>query len=345
MSFVSVLCALLAATASPTTKPAATRPAASLFAARPVAIADTAEVAESSGVVASRVNPGIYWTHNDSGDGPFVFPFRLTDEDRARQVAHVLGAVELEGAKNKDWEDIAWGPGNRIYLFDGGDNPPCKRDGKHVYRFTEPRLDPNAPHFKMRLPCESMRFEYPDSQHPDRPADRNDQRYDAECFFVHPATGDFYIVTKRDTKKVPVALVFKYPAARIRWDDPRAIHILEFVTDLTPKVRGLLDAFTLINAVTGGDIDSTGTRVVIRDYLKAMEFVLPSGAPFEKIFDQKPVITSLAGEPQGEGVCYTLDGHELITTSEVAEFKRTHFPVFAYPSPTFHAATQPARTP
>ena len=29
-------------------------------------------VNESSGVAASRANAGLYWTHNDSGDGPFL---------------------------------------------------------------------------------------------------------------------------------------------------------------------------------------------------------------------------------------------------------------------------------
>src|SRR5215213_7703445 len=32
-------------------------------------------VSESSGLVASRTTPGAYWTHNDSGDGPFIYAF------------------------------------------------------------------------------------------------------------------------------------------------------------------------------------------------------------------------------------------------------------------------------
>src|SRR5205085_12428518 len=36
---------------------------------------ESREVTESSGIVASRRNPGLFWTHNDSGDGPFVYAF------------------------------------------------------------------------------------------------------------------------------------------------------------------------------------------------------------------------------------------------------------------------------
>lgn len=30
-------------------------------------------ITESSGLAASRAHPGIYWTHNDSDDGPYVY--------------------------------------------------------------------------------------------------------------------------------------------------------------------------------------------------------------------------------------------------------------------------------
>ena len=222
----------LTAAAAPLSTAPATAPSHHL-----VATADSNEVPESSGVVASRVNPDVYWTHNDSGDGPFVYAFRLAKADRAGGVAHLLGKIELTGARNVDWEDIAWGPWHMIYLFDGGDNSPCRRNDKRIYRFVEPRIDANGPRFKMRLRCESMAFEYPDPQHPDQPVRRNEQRYDAECLIVQPASGDLYIVTKRDFRKVPIARVYKFPGPRIQWNKPGALHVLEFVVDITPRVR------------------------------------------------------------------------------------------------------------
>ena len=32
-----------------------------------------AEINEASGMVASRKNPNVFWVHNDSGDGPYVY--------------------------------------------------------------------------------------------------------------------------------------------------------------------------------------------------------------------------------------------------------------------------------
>src|SRR4026209_2890410 len=76
-------------------------------------------VNESSGLVASRTTPGMYWTHNDSGDGPFIYAFDTAGDTR--------GIFRVTGAQALDWEDIAAGPGpqaNKSYLYIGdiGDN-------------------------------------------------------------------------------------------------------------------------------------------------------------------------------------------------------------------------------
>ena len=59
-------------------------------------------VVESSGVAASRAYPGVLWTHNDSGDGPYLYATTLDGRD--------LGWLLVPGAEAIDWEDIALGP-------------------------------------------------------------------------------------------------------------------------------------------------------------------------------------------------------------------------------------------
>ncbi|HKR58234.1 MAG TPA: hypothetical protein VJS64_00770, partial [Pyrinomonadaceae bacterium] len=76
-------------------------------------------IKESSGIAASRNHPGIYWTHNDSGDGPFIYAFDIRGDSR--------GVWRVTGASAEDWEDMAAGPGpragtNYLYLGDIGDN-------------------------------------------------------------------------------------------------------------------------------------------------------------------------------------------------------------------------------
>jgi len=68
-----------------------------------VGVLEDRAVDESSGIVASRMTPGMYWTHNDSGDGPFIYA--LDDLGHSRGVWRITGAVAY------DWEDIAAGPG------------------------------------------------------------------------------------------------------------------------------------------------------------------------------------------------------------------------------------------
>src|SRR4051812_10257733 len=43
----------------------------------------SAEIDESSGLTASRCNPNIFWTHNDSGDKAFIFAINPKGEKLA----------------------------------------------------------------------------------------------------------------------------------------------------------------------------------------------------------------------------------------------------------------------
>jgi hypothetical protein len=286
-----------------------------------VALLDSSTVQESSGLVAGRLTPGVFWTHNDSGGTARVWAIRLTAADRAAHLAHDLGYAALNGVSNVDWEDIAVGPGPRIYIFDGGDNPPCDRTDKRIHRFMEPAIDPNGPAIALAPAVESIRFEYPDSADPLLPADTNEERFDCETLLVHPATGDIYVVTKRTTAGVGIARVYKLPAAAITWNSP-AVHILQFVADITARVSGM---------PTGGDIDGFGRRVLVRNYTTAYEFTLPAGGPFDEVFLQSPRSISLGGEIQGEGICYAADGGDIYATSEVQVIGPTTCPIYSVP--------------
>src|SRR4051812_49127580 len=57
------------------------------------------ELTESSGLAASRCQADLVWTHNDSGDGAFIFAMDLK--------ANVLAVYQVPNAHNHDWEDIA----------------------------------------------------------------------------------------------------------------------------------------------------------------------------------------------------------------------------------------------
>jgi hypothetical protein len=61
---------------------------------RVIGILQDSAINESSGIVASRTTPGLYWTHNDSGDGPYIYAL---DEHGARR-----GTWRVKGASARD---------------------------------------------------------------------------------------------------------------------------------------------------------------------------------------------------------------------------------------------------
>jgi hypothetical protein len=260
--------------------------------ATPVTLANLEDpaISESSGIVASRRNPGIFWTHNDSGDTARVFAFDRAGRSR--------GTFRVEGAQARDWEDIAAGPGpargeTYLYVGDIGDNRR-EREQVVVYRFPEPELkaDAGAAAALSTEPAEAIRLKYPDGAH------------NAEALLVHPSTGDLYVVTKG----VDGAGVYKLAAPFTG----EGVHTLARVATLDgPESFGML--------VTGGDISPDGTRVTLCDYLQAYELTLPAGAKsFDEVWSQTPVVVpiGLRGSGIGEAVCYRLDGAALLATSE-----------------------------
>ncbi len=300
-----------------------------------IAVAESADVPESSGLALSTRNDVIYWTHNDSGGYPTrVYAFRLSAADRRAGRAPHVGYVELTGVKLRDWEDLAAGPDHNLYLLDGGDSPPCRRSDKQVLRFTEPPVDPDGRPVAIRTRPEIVRFEYPDSKDPRSAARRDSDRYDAECLIVDPAGGDMYIVTKRGSDGTPVARVYRLPAAGLAWGQQRA-QVLEYVCDLGDRVSHM---------VTGGAARRDGQKIAVRNYLAAYEFIVPPGGRFADAFRQQPRRHSLLGEPQGEAIAYNARGDELITTTEVLSFGLKNFVIYATPigeSATTATATAP----
>ncbi|MFI7101057.1 hypothetical protein ACIBK8_16995 [Streptomyces sp. NPDC050161] len=131
-------------------------------------------ITESSGLAASRAHPGVYWTHNDSDDGPYVYG---VDAKTGRTVARIT----MRGIGDpRDVEAISVGPDGNIYVGDIGDNLGGKWDHVWVYRFPEPKELRDAT-------VTAAQF---DVKYADGPRD-------AEALMVHPKTGRVYIASKK----------------------------------------------------------------------------------------------------------------------------------------------------
>ncbi|WP_320780088.1 WD40 repeat domain-containing protein [Streptomyces sp. CRN 30] len=131
-------------------------------------------ITESSGLAASRQHPGIYWTHNDSDDGAFLY---AVDSATGKTVATVT--MSGVGAP-RDVEAISIGPGNELYVGDIGDNLGGTWDHVWIYRLPEPK----------ELQDQTVRATQYVVQYADGARD-------AESLMVHPKTGRVYVVDKK----------------------------------------------------------------------------------------------------------------------------------------------------
>lgn len=257
-----------------------------------LAIIKDKSITESSGLVASRTTSGAYWTHNDSGDGPFIYAIDTRGDS--------LGTFRVTGAQANDWEDISAGPGPQrdksyLYIGDIGDNNESRAEVV-VYRVAEPTLSTTTRSFTKRRPgatepAEAIRLKYPDGSH------------DAEALLVHPATGNIYIVTK-----VLIANPGVYEAVA-PFTPGKLITMRRIGEARVPSLFG--------GVITGGNISPDGRHVALCDYFQGYEMSLPASSKnFDDIWKQRMSGFDLGKRKQGESITYRLDGRALLATSE-----------------------------
>ncbi len=235
-------------------------------------------LSESSGVAASRVQPGVFYTHDDDGP-PVLYAF-----DRS---GTLLATYEVPDADHVDWEDIAAAPcpdrGDCLYIGDIGDNND-DRAQITIYVVREPESGDT----KVKL-AERYTAVYPKG-----PAD-------AEALLVQPCTGRIHIVTKGSDG---LSTIYRMP-----FDPGRDVVTLEEVG----KVE--IDGPTAeTRRVSGGDWDLDGDRLVLRTSSQILEWQTDPNAPNAHWSDPPRILVG-ADERKGEGVAFDLEGG-LVTTSE-----------------------------
>lgn len=233
------------------------------------------DLSEVSGMVFGKQNPGLIYMHTDSGGEAAVYVLDSLGIER--------GKITLLGARNRDWEDIAIGPGldqvSYIYVGDIGDNR-AKHSGINLYRIPEPTMIlPNAKVFVKKIS-----LKYPRGAR------------DAETLIIDPITADLYIISKRDKQNT----VFWLSALDVE------------------KGHGVLtDCGKLpFTSSTGGDISQDGCQIIIKNYSSVFYW---NRNPSESIFEalmRMPVKLPYSQEPQGEAVAFSPNGKSYYTTSE-----------------------------
>ena len=228
------------------------------------------ELAEASGIAASRRNPGAFWAVNDS-EQPVIYALD------AKGV--VTGRVRLTGATVDDWEAIAAGPcrsGTCLYVGDIGDNNGTRKQIT-IYRVPEPAIGDD-----MTATAEVFHATYPDGPQ------------DAESL-VLTSDGSLYIVTKGE--KGSVAL-YRFPR------ELRAGSTMPLQRVAKPREPGKSPNS---ERITDASASPQGDWIVLRTnravtFHHTKELMAGNWRPAH--------VVDLADldEPQGEGVTLTADG-------------------------------------
>jgi len=197
---------------------------------------------EISGIAASRINPGVLYIHNDSGNANEIY---LTNGAGSN-----IGTLTLMPVGNRDWEDIAVGPGpvaGKMYVYVGdiGDNK-SKYPFVLVYRFPEPDLTGAILPVNINITqVDVIELKYPNGPH------------NAETLMVDPLTKDIYIASK--ASNVSQIFLAKYPQSTTS------------ATVMTPIVQLYFDH------ATGGDISPGGSEILLRSNQLIWYWKLPAG--------------------------------------------------------------------
>ena len=270
-------------------------------------LVEYAAITEASGIVASRKNPGVLWVHNDSGQDNVVYA--LTTQGKH------LGSYKLQGVKNRDWEDIALGPGPQpgqhyLYIGEIGDNR-ARYDRKYIYRVAEPRVTVSqTPGEWVLSHIDTIPIRYADG------------RRDAETLFIDPLSKDLYIVSKREAQ----VGVYRAPYPQSTTNTTT----LERVATLSLNKAATNGAW-----LVGGDMSPAGTAILLKSYLGVYYWARTANQSVPEALAAAPLVLPYFPEPQGEAISWAADEDGYYTVSEEKDNIAAHL----YFYPRLHASS------
>jgi hypothetical protein len=260
------------------------------------------EMDETSGLIASAINPDIYYAHNDSGDTSRFFA--ITADGRLKTTIYYTGDKKMHKLGVVDCEDIAVGPGpakgkSYVYIGDIGDNG-FTRKFITVYRMEEHK-NWGTDSIAHAVPV-PLHLKYPDGAQ------------DAEAMTIDPIEKLLYIITKRGDSVGVYTTPLKYKAN----------------DTLTLTFRGKLffNGLKPFKWITAADVSADGKQVLVRNYEKVFYWRRNAAEPIWQTLKRAPLELPYKQEKQGEAIAFTRDGKGYYTTSE-----GVYAPIYYYKTP------------
>ena len=245
-------------------------------------------IEEASGLVESVENSNSLWTHNDGGDGPFLYLISSFD-------AKILKKISLVGIKNEDWEDLAIGPSilgdtsTYIYLGDIGDNKKNKTI-KKIHFFREPKIKDFDNELIEINDIKTISF-YSEKK-----------IVNFETLMIDPNSKELFLIAKNKKKKQNI---YKIDTENIEIDE-----IQKAKKYLTLNLKNLK------GEITGGEISRNGQKCLIKTYKNVFLWERKKDEKWKNIWSQAPKILKYIPESQGEAICWSNDENAYFTLSE-----------------------------
>lgn len=256
----------------------------------PVARLAPAARGETSGIVRSRRDPGVFWVAGDSGNPALVYPVRVNGS-----LAWGTKGVEVLASRNTDWEDLAFDASGRLIIADLGNNAQGRTDLK-LYVLPEP-----LPGTESAPAAEEWLVRYPDQTwkdgKPTRPAN-----FDCEAIFT--VADAVYLLTKHraDTRTKMYRVDRGEDGGMERRDTPPPWSMLTYI-----------DSFDAGGMVTAADASDDGLRLAVLTYGRVWVFERADAlTPF---FAGRVLSRRIEAERSGgvlESICFGADGSLLL---------------------------------
>ncbi|MEM9160163.1 MAG: hypothetical protein AAGB46_14050 [Verrucomicrobiota bacterium] len=249
---------------------------------------------ENSGIVKSRFQDDLFWTINDSGDEPRVYPVRRDGSVWGSERYDEVSGILIGGGINVDWEDIAVDDAGHLIVCDVGNNRNDRRD-LVLYYLSEP-----SPVAGRTSYLKKVFFRYPD-QHL-YPAPSHNFNFDCEGVFCRGET--VYIISKNRSDTLGKLY-------RLDKSDPYQVNELTY-----------LDAFDFGGKTTAADASIDGRKLVVTTYDAVWVFVVDGTTD---MYFRGKVYWMPFEAPQVEAVCWEDDDTLLLADETAAEIYRVEF--------------------
>jgi hypothetical protein len=255
---------------------------------------------ETSGLAASRRNPGLLWLNDDSGNKPLLYA--VNPNGTARGTLQIGG-----GVKNEDWEDLAiaeldgqpW-----LVIGDIGDND-AKRKSLRIHFVEEPTAERLAIAGMLAAsPAATLKLQFEDGPR------------DCESLAVDVRARLLYLLTKRDAPPRLYRVALPSP---LRSGDVVA-HFVGTVPHLPqPNVLQALRSGHLgkrRGEPCAMDFTADGSAAVVLTYGDLLLFPRRDGESWADAIGREPVRLPAHDLPQAEAVCFSPDGRQIFVASE-----------------------------